>query len=152
VRSERTPERRSDSAEETAALAARLAEVLMPPDLVCLEGDLGSGKTVFVQGLAAGLGVAERAVSPTFMLQRVYRGRVPLYHFDLFRLENGVELDALGLGLDQSDGITVIEWSDRAPALARWERTLIRLEVVGNGRRVQLLQAPQRVRVQFLAD
>ncbi len=134
------------------ALAAQLAPALTPPDLICLEGDLGSGKTVFVQGLAAGLGVTERPVSPTFMLQRVYQGRVPLYHFDLFRLEPGVEPDTLGLGLDQADGITVIEWSDRAPALAHFERTLIHLEIVAaHSRRIRLLQGPERVRARFLA-
>lgn len=132
------------------ALAAALAPALEASDLLCLEGDLGAGKTVFVNGLARGLGVREDVVSPTFVLQRIYQGRVPVYHFDFFRLAGGLDAGALGLGADQTDGITIVEWSDRAPSLARWGPTVLRFEVVGDAsRRVRLLAGPERIRLAF---
>jgi tRNA threonylcarbamoyladenosine biosynthesis protein TsaE len=140
----------SSSPAATAALGAALAPALEAPDLLCLEGDLGAGKTVFVHGVARGLGVREDVVSPTFVLQRIYRGRVPVYHFDFFRLDGGLDAGALGLGADQADGITIIEWSDRAPSLARWDPTVLRFEVVGDSsRRVRLLAGPERIRLAF---
>ncbi len=150
MRSEPLLQRLSDSPAETAALAAHLARALRPPDLLCLEGDLGAGKTVFVHGLAAGLGVVERPLSPTFTLQRIYRGAVPLYHFDLFRLPAGADLRELGVGAEQEDGITVIEWSDRAAFLERWERIVIRFEINSpRRRRISLLRGPARVQERF---
>ncbi len=149
-RLERLLEYWSPSPGATAALGIGLGAVLGPPDLVCLEGDLGAGKTVLAQGLARGLGVEDLPVSPTFVLQRIHCGRVPVYHFDLFRLEAGVDLAALGLGADQADGVTIVEWSDRASGLSRWERILLRLEIAGDQlRRIVLAQGPERVRQRF---
>jgi len=140
----------SPSPDATAALGSGLGAALQPPDLVCLEGDLGAGKTVLAQGLARGLGVEDLLVSPTFVLQRIYRGRVPVYHFDLFRLEAGVDLGALGFGDDQADGVTLVEWSDRAPGFGRWERILLRLELMDERlRRILLVRGPERVRKTF---
>jgi tRNA threonylcarbamoyladenosine biosynthesis protein TsaE len=102
----------SSSEEETAAFARELAATLKAGDVLLLSGALGAGKTAFVRGLAAGLGIAPEDVSsPTFTLLHEYRGgRLPLYHADLYRLE---ESGADDLGLEQTDGILAIEWPDR---------------------------------------
>lgn len=104
------------SPEETRNLAARLATWLEPNDLILLGGDLGTGKTCFVQGLARGLGIPETEVtSPTFILMQSYSGgRLPLYHVDLYRL--GVREALADLGLEEileAGGVTVVEWADR---------------------------------------
>ena len=99
-------------------VAATLARRLAPGDVVALVGDLGAGKTVFVRGLARGLGVPAEVpiTSPTFTLMNTYRGRLPIYHFDLYRVADVEEIEAAGvrefLG---GDGVAVIEWADRVP-------------------------------------
>jgi tRNA threonylcarbamoyladenosine biosynthesis protein TsaE len=102
------------SEEETAAAAAALAGSLAPGAVVLLYGDLGAGKTAFVRGMAAGLGIDPGEVSsPTFTLVQEYRGRVTLYHVDLYRLETA-EADDLGLEeLTASGGIVAIEWAEK---------------------------------------
>ena len=99
---------------ETAAVGAQLAESLQPGDVVLLFGELGAGKTAFTRGLAQGLGVEPDEVSsPTFTLIQEYRGRLTLYHVDLYRLAEA-EVDDLGLEeLVVSDGVVVIEWAER---------------------------------------
>jgi len=106
------------SPEETWALAAELVEELVPGSVVALHGDLGAGKTCFVQGLAAALGIDEPITSPTYTLIGEYEGRLPLHHIDLYRLSGPEE--ALGLGLEEYfdvNGITAIEWAERAEGL-----------------------------------
>src|SRR4051794_25057361 len=87
----------SHSADQTRRLGARLAEWLAPGDVLLLRGDLGAGKTVFAQGVAAGLGIDEPVTSPTFTLIHEHHGRVPLYHVDLYRIGGDVEAGDLGL-------------------------------------------------------
>lgn len=102
------------SPEATAELAAELAQELRVGDLVLLEGDLGAGKTTFVRGLARGLGIDEHDVqSPTFTLVRLYRGRLPLAHVDLYRLERTPELSELGLEELLDEAVVAVEWGDR---------------------------------------
>ncbi len=107
------------SAQETQALAAALAELARPCDLVLLVGDLGAGKTAFTQGFGAGLGVEDQVTSPTFALVRQYEGRLDLNHLDVYRLEQVGEALDLGLSELLDDGaVTVIEWGDTIlPAL-----------------------------------
>lgn len=105
----------SNSVKDTHKLARHLLKQLPGSQVLALHGDLGSGKTCFVQGLAAALGVDRPVTSPTFTLVHEYRGARPLVHVDLYRLRDS--LDALMLGLEEyfeSDGITAIEWADRA--------------------------------------
>ena len=104
---------RSSSPEDTRAIAAALAASLRPGDVIALSGDLGAGKTCFVQGAAAALGVTERVTSPTFILVREHAGRVPVLHMDVYRLNNLQELTDLGYEelLDQSR-VIFIEWGD----------------------------------------
>jgi len=109
---------RTGSPQETQALGAALAEELEPGTVVALHGDLGAGKTCFIQGLAAGLGIDEPVTSPTYTLVGEYEGRLPLHHIDLYRLSGPAE--ALGLGLEEyfdADGVTAIEWAERADGL-----------------------------------
>ena len=101
------------SAPETRALAAALAELARPGDLLLLVGDLGAGKTAFTQGFGAGLGIDEQITSPTFALVQGYTGRLDLYHLDVYRLEQIEEAMDLGLSeLLDDDSVTLIEWGD----------------------------------------
>ncbi len=103
----------SRSADDTRALAAALAELIRPGDVVLLAGELGAGKTAFTQGLGAALGVEEPITSPTFTLASHYQGRLELNHLDVYRLEQLAEILDVGLPemLDEG-GVTVIEWGD----------------------------------------
>jgi len=101
------------SAAETAELAATLAELMVAGDLVLLAGEMGAGKTAFAQGFGVGLGVEEPITSPTFTLMHEYAGRVPLYHLDVYRLDNLDEVLDLALPeLIDGDAVTIIEWGD----------------------------------------
>jgi tRNA threonylcarbamoyladenosine biosynthesis protein TsaE len=95
------------------ALGERLAAELRPGDLVVLTGDLGAGKTTFVQGLATALGVTEPVLSPTFVIARVYRsGRLPVVHVDAYRLGSVVEVEDLDLDASVEESATVVEWGE----------------------------------------
>lgn len=125
------------SAETTRAIGKLLGESCAGGDTIALVGPLGAGKTCLVRGLAVGLGApAEAVTSPTFVLIHEYAGRVPLYHVDLYRLD---ERDAVnGLGLEEytdSTGVTVIEWADRAPAVLPGDHLRITIEHLGGDRR-----------------
>lgn len=106
-------EARTKSVEDTRALAAGLAPLARPGDIIVLAGDLGTGKTAFTQGFARGLGVIEPVTSPAFVLVRSYEGRVPLTHLDVYRLDHLQELVDIGIAemLDEG-GVTVVEWGD----------------------------------------
>ena len=104
---------RTTSADETRQVAAALEPLLQAGDVVLLSGDLGAGKTVFTQGLAAALGVAEQVTSPTFTLAQSYEGRLRLHHLDVYRLENLGEVLDLDLPeLLEDDGVVCVEWGE----------------------------------------
>ena len=121
---------RTDSAAATADLAAAVAELARPTDLILLSGDLGAGKTAFCQGFGRGLGIDEQITSPTFTLVRQYTGRLDLNHLDVYRL--GID-EVADLGLNElldDDSVTVIEWGDTiAPALGQADYLEIRLRL-----------------------
>jgi len=100
---------------ETRKISGEFAQVLMPNDVVAFMGDLGSGKTTFIAGLCAGLQIEEMVSSPTFTIINEYvGGKIPVYHFDFYRLQN--EDDLLGLGFEEylfNDGICMIEWANK---------------------------------------
>lgn len=106
---------RTTSADETEALGRILGPLLGPGDVVGLSGELGTGKTVLVRGIASGTGSAAHVASPTFTLIREYAGPLPLFHADLYRIDTPAQLVDLGLDeLFDREGIVVIEWAERA--------------------------------------
>ena len=117
----------STSSSDTRRLGARLGELARAGDLFCLEGDLGAGKTCFVQGLGAGLGIRDAIHSPTFILPNEHRGgQLPLYHLDVYRVRSAEE--AIGFGLEDylsGDGVLVIEWAEKIRAALPAERLWI---------------------------
>jgi tRNA threonylcarbamoyladenosine biosynthesis protein TsaE len=132
--------RRSRSAEDTRALAAALGAALEPLPrggvVVSLAGDLGAGKTVFAQGLLAGLGVpaSTPVVSPTFVFARGYRGRVPVFHVDAYHVRSRSDLEASGFEEMVGDGrVTVVEWGDRIEEALPVDRIDVRIEPGAGG-------------------
>jgi tRNA threonylcarbamoyladenosine biosynthesis protein TsaE len=142
---EMTQEITTNSADETIAFGRTLAEMLVPPKLVLLRGDLGAGKTTLVKGIAAAFEAAEEedVTSPTFTLVHEYRGpRANLYHIDLYRIDTQRELETLGLDDLRADGngIVLIEWGEKFPRLHREGDVEISLERDGeNGRRIRIV-------------
>lgn len=121
------------SADATRAIGARLGQAARPGDVIALSGDLGAGKTCLVQGLAAGLGVGGPVTSPTFVLVAEYAGRLPLYHVDLYRTERLEEIRALGLEeMFDGDGVTVVEWAEKADPILPARTIRVRIEGVGD--------------------
>jgi tRNA threonylcarbamoyladenosine biosynthesis protein TsaE len=122
------------------ALGAVLAAVALPGDLVCLFGDLGAGKTQLAKGFGAGLGVTDTLSSPSFVLMAEYRGRLPLFHIDLYRLTGGGVAISDGL-LDerQAEGVTLVEWADRLGAGLPASRLDVRIDGLGDGPRTVTL-------------
>lgn len=98
---------------ETEGLASRLAAEVRPGTVICLDGDLGTGKTVFARGFARGLGITEPVVSPTFTILHGYEGgRLPLWHFDVYRIEEPEEMDEIGYeDCFYGDGVSLVEWA-----------------------------------------
>lgn len=121
---------RTASAAQTAALGRDLGELLAEGDVVSLSGDLGAGKTTFVQGAAAGLSVSESVLSPTFTLVRTYAGRLPVHHVDVYRLRSIQEV--LDLGWDElleGGGVVLIEWGDVIDSLLPATRLEVALAI-----------------------
>jgi tRNA threonylcarbamoyladenosine biosynthesis protein TsaE len=115
---------------ETRQVAAQLAVLLKPGDVVTLEGELGAGKTTFTKGLANGLGVKRHVSSPTFTIVKEYQGELPLYHMDVYRLENSEE----DIGFDEyfnGDGICVVEWAQFINEFLPEERLEIEIQYAG---------------------
>ena len=124
------------TAEETQLLGYELTRKNPPTNtILALQGDLGAGKTTFVQGLAKGLGITDLVQSPTFTYLQIYEGSIPLYHFDLYRLKN--ESDFILLGFEEyfdTGGLVVIEWPERIASLIPPTAQLITLSHVEGGR------------------
>ncbi|MCH8283143.1 MAG: tRNA (adenosine(37)-N6)-threonylcarbamoyltransferase complex ATPase subunit type 1 TsaE [Chloroflexi bacterium] len=141
-----TWEATTDSPEETQSVAKALGSACTGGELFLLTGDLGSGKTCFVQGLARGLDVDEYVHSPTFvMVAQYHQGRLPLFHVDLYRVES--EGEAVELGLDEyigGAGVCAVEWADNAPAVFPPAHLEVRLTDLGGDRRRIVLRANDR--------
>ena len=147
--------RRTRSADQTRRLGRRFARALQSGDVIALLGEIGAGKTTFVQGVASGLGVpVSVVVSPSFVLMREYHGRLPLYHADLFRLDSMPEAATVGLEeCYEAGGVTLVEWANRIPAVMPAEFLEVRFQVEGeNERTIEIFpHGPRYERRRWLA-
>jgi len=134
----------TNSPEQTMQMAARFAKMCRPNDVVGLQGTLGAGKTCFVKGMARGLGVRnlKAVTSPTYVLLRQYKGRLTLYHFDAYRLEDARAMEEIGCReIFSSGGISVVEWANHVSSCLPREHFLLTIRVGGPTRREFLLTA-----------
>jgi len=125
----------TESLEETQALGRKIGVLLEAGTVVALTGDLGSGKTVFVQGLARGLDVSNEyyITSPTYTLLNEYPGRYTLFHVDLYRIENPVDLEDIGIGeIIDSNGVVAVEWADKLQKDFLSEHIALHFEILGD--------------------
>jgi len=133
----------STSADQTQTLGERLGSLARAGDVLCLEGDLGAGKTCFAQGLGRGLKIPGAIHSPTFILANEHRGgRLPLYHLDVYRMRGAGE--AIGIGIDDylfGDGVCVIEWAEKIQAALPAERLWITFRYLGENERGLMFHA-----------
>jgi tRNA threonylcarbamoyladenosine biosynthesis protein TsaE len=116
----------TESAEETSNIGEQLGRLLSSGNIICLSGDLGAGKTAFTKGIAKGMGIEDYVTSPTYTIINEYEGRLPLYHFDVYRL-NDVE-EMYELGYEEyffGDGVVVLEWADIVRDIIPGERLWI---------------------------
>lgn len=115
---------------DTFELGKRMGEAAKKGEVYCLNGELGTGKTVFTKGFAAGLGVLEPVSSPTFTIVQEYTdGRLPFYHFDVYRLEEAEEMEEIGyLDYFYGEGVCLIEWADRIEELLPKKRITLRIK------------------------
>lgn len=115
--------------EETKQFGIGLGKLLKSGDIICLNGDLGAGKTTLTKSIGLGLDVDDYITSPTFTLINEYEGRIPLYHFDVYRLENAHELDDLGFDdYFYGNGVSIIEWAEKIENTLPKERTVINIK------------------------
>ena len=133
----------TNSPEETVHLGRKIGKLLKQGDVVALLGNLGAGKTVIANGLCSGLGVKENYItSPTYTIVNQYDGRIPVYHIDLYRLNDSKEL--YNLGWDEyiyGHGACVIEWADKAKEMLPEEYLMVNIKVTGTNKRKIILQA-----------
>ena len=144
----------SRSPEQTRRLGMRLGALLQTGDVVCLQGELGAGKTTFVQGLASGWGSLDAVSSPTFILVNVYRraDESQLFHFDTYRIDSASEAEELDLDAMLSAGPLVIEWPERMAGVLPDERLWIKLEYVDEDRRQLTFLPAGKNYVELLAN
>ncbi len=128
---------RTSSPDETLLLGRRFAALLTAGDIVALSGRLGAGKTLFVSGVANGLGISARITSPTFLIEKIYRdGFLPLIHADVYRLGSVGEFEDLELADEGADGAVLIEWGDAIADSLPADHLVIRFEVDGDNRTI----------------
>ena len=128
----------SRSEKDTVELAQNIESEKFPNMIICLNGELGSGKTMFVKGIANALGIQDTITSPTFNIIKEYDGELPLYHLDVYRLDG----DTNGVGIEEyfsKGGVVVIEWADTIKSILPEERLDIKFKVVGENKRVLVI-------------
>lgn len=117
---------------ELEKIAEKLGKLVNSSDIICLVGDLGAGKTTFTQALATGLDVEDYVTSPTFILINEYEGRIPLYHFDIYRVNDISEMEDLGYEeYFYGDGVCVIEWADLIKNILPYNYLWIEIKITG---------------------
>lgn len=144
----------TSSPEETARVGKSLGAILRAGDVICLNGDLGAGKTCFAQGVACGLEVDGPVTSPTFTLINEYQGRLPLYHMDVYRLADSLEMEDLGYEeYFYGDGVTLVEWAERVKELLPEERLDITINRCPEGEDLrEITTAPRDERYRRLVE
>ena len=142
----------STSAEMTFEFGKKIGSLVKPGDIICLDGNLGVGKTVFTQGVAAGLNIDEPVCSPTFtLIQEYHEGRIPLYHFDVYRIDGPWDMDDLGYEeYFYGEGVTVVEWAKIIEPLLPDEYLAMEILVVPEGR--ELCFIPHGIRYERLIE
>jgi tRNA threonylcarbamoyladenosine biosynthesis protein TsaE len=127
------------SAAETIELGRALSPQLRAGDVVAFYGDLGAGKTTMIKGVAAGLGVGDVVKSPSFVIVTEYAGRLPIYHVDLYRLNESSDFESIGLdSYLEGEGVCLIEWAERAEKVLPGKAIRVRMTVEGAGRRIDI--------------
>ncbi len=124
---------------ETFEVAQNLESEKFPNMIICLEGELGSGKTMFTKGIATALGIKDNITSPTFTIIKEYEGELPLYHMDVYRLDGNVE----DIGIEEyfnKNGMVVIEWADTIKSILPKERLDIKFKIAGENKRVLIIK------------
>ena len=127
------------SEKETLELAQNFESEKFPNMIICLNGELGSGKTMFTKGLANALGIKENITSPTFSIIKEYDGELPLYHMDVYRLDGNTD----GMGIEEyytKGGVVVIEWSDTIKEILPKKRLDIKFKIIDENKRVLILE------------
>ena len=125
---------------ETIELAENFESEKFPNMIICLDGELGSGKTVFTKGFANALGITETITSPTFTIIKEYEGELPLYHMDVYRLDN----ESCDIGIEeyfQKGGVCIIEWSENIESILPKERLNIKIQVLDENKRLLIINA-----------
>ncbi|PIQ86339.1 MAG: tRNA (adenosine(37)-N6)-threonylcarbamoyltransferase complex ATPase subunit type 1 TsaE [Candidatus Omnitrophica bacterium CG11_big_fil_rev_8_21_14_0_20_45_26] len=128
----------SQSAAQTARLAQKLSRLVLPGSVLALSGELGAGKTTFVQGFAKGLAIKQSVKSPTFVFLHVYQGgRYLLYHFDLYRVEKADDLNQIGFSdyIHEPGAVAVVEWAEKAGAALPADFIKIVIQMTGQNKR-----------------
>jgi len=119
--------------QSTYAVGMAVAEILAPGDTILLSGDLGAGKTALTKGIAAGLGIDVGITSPTFNIMRVHKGRLTLYHVDLYRLDSPAQLQDIGyFDVFDSGGVIVVEWGNRFPQSVPASYVFVDIRIIGD--------------------
>ncbi len=138
---------KSLSAEETEKLGEKLGKLLVEPEIILLEGSLGAGKTVFVKGIARGLNIEENVNSPSYTLIKEYKGKLPLYHMDLYRLDDINDLYDIGFAdyLD-NNGVVVIEWPELARDFLPRHYIAVNFVIIDNNKREIEISAGENIR------
>ena len=124
---------------ETIEIAQNFESEKFPNMIICLNGELGSGKTIFTKGIANALGITETITSPTFTIIKEYNGELPLYHMDVYRLDGNTE----GLGIEEyfsKGGVVIIEWADTIKDILPNERLDIKFKVVDENKRILIIK------------
>ncbi|MBS7525772.1 tRNA (adenosine(37)-N6)-threonylcarbamoyltransferase complex ATPase subunit type 1 TsaE [Fusibacter paucivorans] len=132
-----------DTLEKTVELASIFAETIKPGDILCLSGDLGAGKTTFTQALCKALGVTEHVTSPTFNIMNQYEGRLPIYHFDVYRIAEPDEMYEIGFDEYLNGmGVSIIEWAPLVEVLIPEDAVWMIIKTTGETSRTICLRGP----------